>query len=149
MKKAIAIVIVLTMAGFSTAAEDKSLDDFARTIATAVFSNDLSAVTNAYLPPNAAWQADAIKSWNVTRAKAENRGVNWKNCTVTDIEVLKLEARKTLRVADVLVNCTDGALKFTLFLDECQERDGRWYLCYMRWRDAKKGGVTTTPSTAP
>lgn len=146
MKKMIAVLMLLTASGVSVAVEDKPLDEFAKTVAAAVFRNDLAAVTNTYLPPSSAWQAEMTKSWNKTRATAESRGITWRNCTVTAVRVQKLETHGKIRVADVLVDCTDGALTFTLFLDECQEVNGKWFLLLVKWREPKLDEGTTPPA---
>jgi hypothetical protein len=147
MRTTLGILMLLAVTGPAMGAGDDALESFARRMAVAVFSNDFASVARTALPPNAGWIAETSNSWNRTRATAEARGVDWTNCVVTDLRIQKLETHGSTRAADVLVNCTDGTLVFTLFLDECQERKGKWYLCVLRWREPKGTGGTTTPPT--
>jgi len=149
MKKALLVTLMLMTCGKALAIEDAPLEAFAKTIAHAVFSNDLAAVTNSFLPPNQGWRDETLKSWQKTRETGDARGIQWNLCIVTALRIQKLTTHGKLRVADVFLDCTDGMRTFTLFLDECQERDGKWLLFCVKWREPKPDEGTTTPRTVP
>lgn len=150
MKKAIA-ALLLTVAGAvaAPAAETSPLEAFGKAIAVALLSNDLVSVTNAYVQPESPFVAEIVKSWRKTREMGDFRLVQWTTSAVSGVRIKKLVQQADRRIADVLVDVSDGKVVFTIFLDECYEVNNRWFLGFVKWRDGRMDDGTTTGRTVP